>query len=191
MLEQGNFRLRNSDGRGFIRRPIWCSPKVITPRSGSESETGSMQRERVVMSNCRNAFTLIEVLIVVIIMAVLAATIIPQFTESTKDAKDSSLKFNVHTMRSQIEMYKMHHLGNYPSFASFVDQMTKATDASGTVDPSGAYGPYITGGKLPNNPYNDLDTVVAGTGAAGDGSSGWQYDETTGGIWPNHTGWTP
>ena len=40
--------------------------------------------------SCRSAFTLIEVLIVVIIMAVLAATIIPQFSSSTNDAKNSS-----------------------------------------------------------------------------------------------------
>ena len=38
----------------------------------------------------RSAFTLIEVLIVVVIMAILAATIIPQFTDSTKDAKAST-----------------------------------------------------------------------------------------------------
>ncbi len=47
----------------------------------------------------RNAFTLIEVLIVVIIMAVLAATIIPQFSSSTTDAKISSLKFNLAALR--------------------------------------------------------------------------------------------
>ena len=57
----------------------------------------------------RNAFTLIEVLIVVIIMAVLAATIIPQFSSSTNDAKNSSVVFNLQTIRSQIEMYKTHH----------------------------------------------------------------------------------
>ena len=49
------------------------------------------------MRNRRKAFTLIEALIVVIIMAVLAATIIPQFSTSTKDAKMSNLKFNLHT----------------------------------------------------------------------------------------------
>ena len=43
----------------------------------------------------RSAFTLIEVLIVVVIMAILAATIIPQFTDSTKDAKTSTAKMNV------------------------------------------------------------------------------------------------
>src|SRR6476659_1356734 len=54
----------------------------------------------------RSAFTLIEVLIVVVIMAILAATIIPQFTDSTKDAKQSTVRFNVHTLRSQIELYR-------------------------------------------------------------------------------------
>ena len=145
----------------------------------------------------RKAFTLIEVLIVVVIMAVLAATIIPQFSSSTEDAKTSQLSFNFHTLRSQIELYKVHHLGNYPAItAADLPQLTSETDAQGVVN-SGAsdpttypYGPYVDS-ELPTNPFNDLKTVAAGTGAAGDGSSGWQYDATTGGIWPNHTGWTP
>ena len=55
---------------------------------------------------CGSAFTLIEVLIVVVIMAILAATIIPQFTDSTKDAKASTATFNLHTLRAQIELYR-------------------------------------------------------------------------------------
>jgi type II secretory pathway pseudopilin PulG len=134
------------------------------------------------------------VLIVVVIMAVLAATIIPQFSSSTQDAKESSLKFNVHTMRSQIELYKVHHLGGYPAIsASSLPQLTGATNLNGEIGAAGPnypYGPYVDG-ELPANPFNDLNTVVAGTGLAGDGTTGWQYDETTGGIWPNHSGWTP
>ena len=57
----------------------------------------------------QRGFTLVEVLIVVVIMAVLAATIIPQFADSTKDAKVSTAKFNLHTLRSQIELYKSQH----------------------------------------------------------------------------------
>ena len=140
------------------------------------------------------AFTLIEVLIVVVIMAVLAATIIPQFSSSTQDAQESALSYNVHTMRSQIELYKVHHFGQYPTItASDLPQLTSATDANGAIGapgPAFPYGPYVDS-ELPNNPFNDLNTVVAGTGAAGDGSSGWQYDVNTGGIWPNHSGWTP
>ena len=140
----------------------------------------------------RKAFTLIEVLIVVVIMAVLAATIIPQFSTSTQDAKESQLGFNVHTLRSQIELYKVHHLGNYPAITgAALPQLTSETDAQGNFN-SGAsdpatypYGPYVDG-ELPNNPFNDDNTVIAGAAGPGDGTSGWKYDANTGGIWPNH-----
>jgi prepilin-type N-terminal cleavage/methylation domain-containing protein len=62
----------------------------------------------------KSGFTLVEVLIVVVIMAILAATIIPQFTDSTSDAKASTTKFNLHTLRSQIELYKTQHNGVVP-----------------------------------------------------------------------------
>lgn len=138
----------------------------------------------------RDAFTLIEVLIVVIIMAVLAATIIPQFASSTDDAKDSALVFDLHTIRSQIQMYKVHHLGNYPAAATFIEQMTKKTDADGTVNASsGKYGPYIQG-SFPANPYNSLSTVTtAADTPAAQNTFGWQYNATTGGFYPANTDW--
>ena len=144
--------------------------------------------------NCRrSAFTLIEVLIVVIIMAVLAATIIPQFSSSTTDAKDSALMFNLHTIRSQIEMYKMHHGGSFPALATFADQMTKPTNSSGaTTGDNLIYGPYFQG-EVPANPFNDSNALVA-VAAAGvvptavvAGGAGWQYDESTGGYYPNNS----
>ncbi len=149
--------------------------------------------------NRRRGFTLIEVLIVVVIMAVLAATIIPQFSSSTNDAKDSALKFNMHTMRSQIELYKLHHLGEYPdeigdASNGYLPQMTQATDVdggTGTAGTSYPYGPYIEG-DLPANPFDGKNAVTsvdlsgakptAVSGTAG----GWQYDPKTGAIWPNN-----
>jgi general secretion pathway protein G len=144
----------------------------------------------------RSGFTLIEVLIVVIIMAVLAATIIPQFSSSTKDAKMSSLKFNQSTLRSQIEMYKVAHLGAYPTVTSnSLPQLTKSTDVSGatsnTSDAQHPYGPYVSG-DLPANPFDGQNRVVAVSlsGAAptavADADGGWQYDAATGQIWPNN-----
>ena len=111
----------------------------------------------------RNAFTLIEVLIVVIIMAVLAATIIPQFSSSTNDAKNSSVVFNLHTIRSQIEMYKVHHLGKVPALATFADQMTKPTDVNGnTTGTNLIYGPYFQG-QVPANPFNGSNLLAVAT----------------------------
>jgi prepilin-type N-terminal cleavage/methylation domain-containing protein len=143
--------------------------------------------------NRRNAFTLIEVLIVVIIMAVLAATIIPQFSSSTKDAKMSNLKFNLQTIRSQLEMYKEHHLGVYPpagSTTDFTNQMTQKTDQNTTLDPTnGIYGPYIQN-AIPFNPNNNSNTVVILTGntqpTGPTGSAdGWQYNPANGWFYPN------
>ena len=144
----------------------------------------------------RNAFTLIEVLIVVVIMAVLAATIIPQFASSTEDAKDSTLRFNMHTMRSQIELYNMQHNSKYPDTIGdatngYLPQLTNKTDIGGTLDASGAYGPYIEG-DVPPNPYDGSNVVTSVTlsgakpTAASGTAGGWQYDPATGDIWPNN-----
>ena len=138
----------------------------------------------------RRAFTLIEVLIVIVIMAVLAATIIPQFSSSTKDANESSLNFNLRTMRSQIEVYKAHHFAVYPTIQDgALPQLTGATNARGTIGQAGPdfpYGPYVDN-ELPANPFNDSNQVTAGSGAAFiDDGTGWQYDVSTGGIWPNN-----
>src|SRR6266850_844187 len=91
----------------------------------------------------RSAFTLIEVLIVVVIMAILAATIIPQFTDSTKDAKWSTVKSNLGTLRSQIQLYRVHHNGLNPS--GTLVELTASTNVDGVVG-TGAnypYGPYL------------------------------------------------
>src|SRR4051812_46828243 len=105
----------------------------------------------------RSAFTLIEVLIVVVIMAILAATIIPQFTDSTKDAKTSTVKFNLATLRSQIQLYRTQHNGANPS-ATLVE-LTAATDISGAIGsgPTFVYGPYLR--EIPVNPFTNSKAV--------------------------------
>jgi prepilin-type N-terminal cleavage/methylation domain len=134
----------------------------------------------------RSAFTLIEVLIVVVIMAILAATIIPQFTDSTNDAKVSTSKFNLHTMRSQIELYKAQHNGDPPDAA--LNKLTIATDADGNA--GGPFGPYMR--EIPSNPFtnsNAVKVISSDPAAAGDvtsGGAGWLYNSTTGGIFIDH-----
>lgn len=142
----------------------------------------------------KKAFTLIEVLIVVVIMAVLAATVIPQFASSTTDAKKSAVKFNTHTLRSQIELFKIHH-GFYPKLTDgSLPQLLTKTDAAGADDENGAFGPYLDG-DIPANPFDNDNTIYIPTAVPPTGPAatvgGWQYDEATGGIWPNHTGWKP
>jgi general secretion pathway protein G len=141
-------------------------------------------------------FTLIEVLIVVIIMAVLAAVLIPQFNITSDDAKDSTLKHNLHALQSQIGLYRADHSEIYPTIQNDgLPQLTQATDRAGKPGKSGPdypCGPYLVG-ELPRNPFDDSNKVtpVATAGqkptAAVGALGGWQYDASNGTVWPNHS----
>jgi type II secretion system protein G len=140
-------------------------------------------------SRTSRGFTLVEVLIVVVILAILAATVIPKFSNSTSDAQSSNAQFNLHVLRSQIELYKAQHNGAAPTVAKFADQMTKKTKADGTVDAAGPFGPYIQ--SVPVNPFNNSATVAATADnppVAVAGDDGWLYNATVGQVWINEAG---
>ena len=129
----------------------------------------------------KSGFTLVEILIVVVILGILAAIVIPQFTGASQEAKESSLMSNLQAVRSQIELYKIHHNDNLPGTqgaVDFVTAMTSKTNQDGVVDtsngtdPAYRYGPYMR--SIPVNPFNDLDTVDI-DGTAGDNSHGWNF----------------
>ena len=68
----------------------------------------------------RKGFTLIEILIVVIILGILAAIVIPQFTNASKEAKQSSLVTMVQSLRSQIALFKLQHNDYLPGVSPLV-----------------------------------------------------------------------
>ncbi len=147
-------------------------------------------------STRRAAFTLIEILIVVVIMAVLAATIIPQFSTSVDDSKSSALKFNLHTLRQQVDQYKIQHNQAIPNTitAGALPQFSGTTDATGATGSGASFplGPYVN--VMPNNPYDNKATISSTTGtiaappAASTAAGGWLYNTTTGDIFANTTG---
>lgn len=135
----------------------------------------------------RQGFTLVEVLLVVVILAILAATVIPQFTSSGEDAKDSAVNFNLQTLRSQIELYKLQHNGEPPDAPTLgvLTGLTTKTNADHSA--GGNLGPYLVSG-MPVNPLNNSDEVATTTDnppTAASGTAGWLYHTATGGIWPN------
>jgi general secretion pathway protein G len=145
------------------------------------------------MKRNRNAFTLIEFLMLAIIVGVMAAMIAPQFSASSRDTKMSNLKFNLQALRSRLEAYKEEHAGHYPPAATGADftvQLTQKSDRNTLLNAaSGMCGPYLEG-SLPANPFNNGTGVAilqgnsAPAGPTGSGD-GWQYNPQHGWIYPN------
>jgi len=154
----------------------------------------------------KKAFTLVELLIVVTILGILSALLFPTFQGHVAKARESAVKDNLATIRTQIELYKVQHNGIPPGYidgsgaptALLQLQFTATTTIKGAVSPStvpsGVYvnGPYVK--KLPENPFNKLSNiayVAEGTdfSAAVDGTtSGWLYKKETSEFKVNWTG---
>jgi len=133
-------------------------------------------------------FTLVEILIVVVILGILAAIVIPQFTSASTEARESALVSDLQAVRSQIELYKIQHLGDAlpgAGGATFLEAMEGYTDIDGAVvvvGTAGAKGPYMQ--ALPVNPFSTADpatNLVRIDGAvAGADTDHWRFDSTTG-----------
>ncbi len=121
-----------------------------------------------------HGFTLVELLVVIIIIGILAAVAIPQFGQSSRDAKIAALDQDLACVRSAIELYRYQHSGTYPgtsarhrddtstslsAHASPIDAFTRQlalySDADGDTCAEKStdypYGPYLRRG-IPKTP---------------------------------------
>jgi hypothetical protein len=86
---------------------------------------------------------------------------------------------NLQAIRAQLELYKMHHNETYPT--KLVEQLTQKTDSDGTLNPTGAYGPYLH--LFPGNPF--IDDPAKAKLSAGKEGEGWLYNSASGVITAN------
>ena len=130
-------------------------------------------------------FTLVEILIVVIILGILAAIVIPQFTNASSDARASSVKSTLQTLRGQIELFKIQHGDAPPAATALTTMLTGHSSASDlTSAPGGSLGPYVQ--AFPTNPLNSSANVVTAAGT----TAGWIYTTGASGaytVWATDT----
>ena len=56
-------------------------------------------------TSARVGFTLVEILIVIVVLGILASIVVPQYTDASQDASFSNVRSQLHTIRSQIEIF--------------------------------------------------------------------------------------
>ncbi len=146
------------------------------------------------MRTRKSGFTLVEILIVVIILGILAAIVIPHFTNASEDARESSLRSTLQTLRSQLELYKLQHRDLFPLSTVPLDntgnwswdQMTTMTDETGAA--GGTLGPYMQSPSINsllqgNSGVQMVADDAAALGATAGAGEGFVFSRATGKIW--------
>jgi general secretion pathway protein G len=136
----------------------------------------------------RAEFTLVNAVMLAIVVAIAGAIGIPLIEKTSGRAQRAALLENLHTLRSQIELYKAEHGGEAPVlYQNTFPQLTRATNAQGIPGEPGSkysYGPYLRYG-VPVNPITGRSIVALSdtfppTAASGNG--GWIYHQESGRI---------
>ena len=112
----------------------------------------------------RNAFTLIEILIVVVILGILAAVVVPQFTNAADDANDAATRSQLQTLRGQIELYRAQQTAEPTFIANGWDDLTDNN--------------YLM--LDPVNPFTGSSTIVGA--ASGNDADGWVWRDNGNGT---------
>ena len=114
----------------------------------------------------RNAFTLVELLIVVVILGILAAVVVPQFTNATNEAMAGNIKSQLRTVQHQAELFMSRNNNQHPittmgqSWTLLISQGYLKAAPVNPAQPAGPVGP----------------TTVGVQGTAGQrGAAGWAW----------------
>jgi prepilin-type N-terminal cleavage/methylation domain-containing protein len=121
------------------------------------------------------AFTLIELIAVIVVLAILAGVAIPKYFDYAQNAKASSVKGTLGGTRSAIaNFYGNSAVNGTAAYPTLTEMQTVGTVLQEPISP---------------NPYNNDATIAAATYVAASppvaGTSGWNYDATSGKFWCN------
>lgn len=161
---------------------------ALQPARVAPGETHRAGASRPAGPALREAFSLVEILIVIVILSILATLAVSQFSDEAAGAAESALAKDLQMVRRQIEVFKAHHAGRLPAQGGrdLVAQLTGKTDIEGNVLANGDFGPYMR--IFPTNPFTSTSTVEVGTDAPGGGDHAWYFHTGTGKFSPDDNG---
>lgn len=118
----------------------------------------------------RNAFSLVELVVVILILGILAAVAAPKMFDTAGDARQNGTRQSLNVLRSAVELYKAQN-GSYPSAATF------ATDLKPYI--KGPFPGVQIGANQNTNVVSSSQNPITSPEAGG---AGWAYNPTTGDV---------
>lgn len=100
------------------------------------------------LNHKRGGFTLIELLVVLVILGLLGGLAGPKILSYLGRGKTDTAKLQIEQLSASLDLYLL-DVGDYPSQEQGLSALV--TTQPGTNNWNG---PYIKGGKLPNDPWN-------------------------------------
>jgi general secretion pathway protein G len=120
------------------------------------------------MRRKQNAFTLVELVVVVLILGILAAVAAPRLFDTANDARQNGTKQSLSVVRDAIELYKAQN-GSFPPAATLATALKPFL--------KGQFPACQVGANQNSNVAASTQNPIASAEAGG---SGWAYNQTTG-----------
>jgi general secretion pathway protein G len=106
-----------------------------------------LERTRFAGPRLHQAFTLIELLLVLVILGILAAIVVPKFSGRTEQARITAAQSQISTFGTALDAFEVDN-GYYPKGKNGLqDLVVQPRDAQNWK------GPYLKG-EIPNDPWN-------------------------------------
>ena len=99
----------------------------------------------------KDAFTLIEIMVVIIILGLLAAFVIPNITGKSEEAKQKLVCIQMKSIAEGLKMFKIDN-GSFPAAEEGLAALM--SNPSAESYPSYSKSGYLEGKKLPKDPWN-------------------------------------
>jgi len=104
--------------------------------------------------NNHNAFTMIEIMLVVIIIGVLAAMVIPNLSGRGQQARIAATIADIEAnLTTALDLYELDN-GRYPNSEQGLDALISKPSTSPV--PNNWNGPYLKKKRIPNDPWGEV-----------------------------------